>query len=243
MSHESGERTPVQTARHDVPSKLARIIDRAVDPRTRAAVSKCGGSSRRFSRPEPTCETRAAGLRCGNGCSARSCRSGRVGKHPWRARGISSSTPSALLASFVGVNRPSGATVSPSQPIIAVLPLKSLSTEPESDGFVDGLTDEVIRNLAGSSALQVRSRTSSFAFKDRPRNLREVGEQLGANLVLDGSVLRSGNKLRINAQLFQVPAWRPCGRSDSTEISTPLVTCSLSWMRSHGRLSTSCASD
>ena len=59
--------------------------------------------------------------------------------------------------------------------------------------------------------LQVRSRTSSFAFKDKPRNLREVGQQLGANLVVEGSVLRSGNKLRINAQLVQVagdvPLW------------------------------------
>ena len=55
------------------------------------------------------------------------------------------------------------------------------------------------------------SRTSSFAFKDKPRNLREVGQQLGANLVVEGSVLRSGNKLRINAQLVQVagdvPLW------------------------------------
>jgi TolB-like protein len=84
---------------------------------------------------------------------------------------------------------------------------------PELDGdyFVDGLTDEIIRSLATIQGLQVRSRTSSFAFKDRPRNLHDVGEQLGANLVLDGSVLRSGNKLRINAQLFQVagevPLW------------------------------------
>jgi len=57
----------------------------------------------------------------------------------------------------------------------------------------------------------VRSRTSSFAFKDKPRNLRDVGAQLGANLVVEGSVMRSGNTLRINAQLIQVagdvPLW------------------------------------
>ena len=92
----------------------------------------------------------------------------------------------------------------PSPPIIAVLPFENLSTEPGSDDFVDGLTDEIIRNLAVIQGLQVRSRTSSFAFKDKPRDLRDVGEQLGVNLVVDGSVLRSGNKLRINAQLILV---------------------------------------
>jgi TolB-like protein/DNA-binding winged helix-turn-helix (wHTH) protein len=89
-------------------------------------------------------------------------------------------------------------------PVIAVLPLKNLSTESDSGYFVDGLTDEIIRNLAVIRGVQVRSRTSSFAFKDKPRNLREVGEQLGANLVVEGSVLRSGDRLRINASLVDV---------------------------------------
>ncbi len=76
---------------------------------------------------------------------------------------------------------------------------------------MDGLTDELIRNLAVIEGLAVRSQTSSFFFKDKPRNLREVGKQLGANLVVEGSVLRSGNQLRINAQLVpvaqDVPLW------------------------------------
>jgi TolB-like protein/Tfp pilus assembly protein PilF len=95
------------------------------------------------------------------------------------------------------------------QHVIAVLPLENLSAEPDSDYFVDGLTDEIIRNLAVIRGLQVRSRTSSFAFKDKPRNLRDVGNQLGANLVLEGSVLRAGNRLRINAQLIQVDGDKP----------------------------------
>src|SRR5262249_32985695 len=89
-------------------------------------------------------------------------------------------------------------------PSIAVLPFKNLSSEPDGDYFSDGLTDEIIRNLSIIDGLQVRSRTSSFAFKDKPRNIREVGMQLGANLVLEGSVLRSGDRLRINAQLVRV---------------------------------------
>jgi TolB-like protein len=209
-AHESGERTPVQTARHDVPSKLARIIERAVDPQPERRYQSAEALRGDLATLKP--RARLVRLAYAAGVAAVLVL---VGGVAWEVRGRhvgSSSTPSALLASFARVNLPSGATVSPtSQPIIAVLPLKRLSTEPESDAFVDGLTDEIIRNLAGIQGLQVRSRTSSFAFKDRPRNLREVGEQLGANLVLEGSVLRSGNKLRINAQLFQVagevPLW------------------------------------
>ena len=92
-----------------------------------------------------------------------------------------------------------------------MLPLKNLSAEPDSDYFVDGLTDEIIRNLAVIKGLEVRSRTSSFAFKGKPRNLRDVGQQLGVNLVVEGSIMRSGYRLRINAQLVQVagdvPLW------------------------------------
>jgi TolB-like protein len=124
----------------------------------------------------------------------------------------SSRTPGALLARVAGGNPVGSSNVTPvEQPIIAVLPFKNLSVEPDSDYFVDGLTDEIIRNLAVIQGLRVRSQTSSFYFKDKPRNLRDVGEQLGANLVVEGSVLRSGNTLRINAQLIQVagdiPLW------------------------------------
>jgi serine/threonine protein kinase/Flp pilus assembly protein TadD len=99
---------------------------------------------------------------------------------------------------------------------IAVLPFKNLSAEKESDYFADGLTDEIIRNLSIIDGLEVRSRTSSFTFKDKPRNIREVGEQMKANWVLEGSVLRSGGNLRIIAQLIRVsddtPFWT--GRFD-----------------------------
>jgi TolB-like protein/Flp pilus assembly protein TadD len=95
--------------------------------------------------------------------------------------------------------------------VIAVLPFKNLSAAPDSEYFVDGLTDEIISNLAVIEGMDVRSRTSSFFFKDKPRNLRDVGGQLQANLVVEGSVLRAGNRLRINAQLVRVaddvPLW------------------------------------
>ena len=104
-----------------------------------------------------------------------------------------------------------------SEPIaIAVLPLENLGHDPASDYFADGLTDELIRNLSIIDGLAVRSRTSSFALKGKPRNIHEAGKQLEADYILEGSVLRAGEKLRINAQLVRVrddfPLWS--GRFD-----------------------------
>lgn len=100
----------------------------------------------------------------------------------------------------------------PRAPIpIAVLPLDNLSTESGSNYFVDGLTDEIIRNLSFIEGLTVRSRTSSFAFKQQPRTVREAGRQLDVDYVLEGSVLREARHVRINVQLVRVhddfPLW------------------------------------
>ncbi len=104
----------------------------------------------------------------------------------------------------------------PGSYVIAVLPLENLSSEPDSAYFSDGLTDEIIRNLSIIDGLQVRSQTSSSIFKKRPLNISEVGSKLGANLVLEGSVFRSGEKLRVDVQLIKVtddlPLWS--GRFD-----------------------------
>jgi len=94
---------------------------------------------------------------------------------------------------------------------IAVLPLNDLNQEPGNDYFADGLTDEIIRNLSTLDGLAVRSQTSSFAFKNKPRNVREAGEQLRADYLVEGSVLRAGQRLRINIRLIRVrddmPVW------------------------------------
>ena len=99
---------------------------------------------------------------------------------------------------------------------IAVLPLENLSPDPGSDYFADGLTDELIRNLSLIDGLSPRSQTSSFAFKGKPRNLREMGSELNTDYIVEGSVLRIGNRLRVDAQLVRVhddfPLWS--GRYD-----------------------------
>jgi TolB-like protein/Flp pilus assembly protein TadD len=96
------------------------------------------------------------------------------------------------------------------------MPLTNLSQDPANDYFADGLTDEIIRNLSIIDGLAVRSQTSSFAFKGKPRNVREAGAQLQADYILEGSILRDGQHLRINTQLVRVrddfPLWS--GRFD-----------------------------
>ncbi len=94
---------------------------------------------------------------------------------------------------------------------IAVLPLVNLSEIPGNDYFVDGLTDEIIRQASGITGLTVRSRTSSFALKGRPHTVREAASQLNVEYIVEGSVTRSGPQARITAQLVRVrddvPLW------------------------------------
>jgi TolB-like protein len=94
---------------------------------------------------------------------------------------------------------------------IAVLPLINSSPDTGNEYFADGLTEEIIRNLSIIDGLTVRSQTSSFALKGRPRNVREAGRQLDADYIVEGSVRRVGQKLRIDAQLVRVhddsPLW------------------------------------
>ena len=87
---------------------------------------------------------------------------------------------------------------------IAVLPLENTSHDPANDYFADGLTDELIRNLSIIDGLTVRSRTSSFGLKGQPRNIHDAGRQLQADYILEGSVLRAGQQLRIDVQLVRV---------------------------------------
>ena len=87
---------------------------------------------------------------------------------------------------------------------IVVLPLANMSADPENEYFSDGMTEEIINALAKVPGLQVASRTSSFAFKNKSADIREIGETLGVASVLEGSVRKIGNRIRITAQLVNV---------------------------------------
>jgi adenylate cyclase len=85
---------------------------------------------------------------------------------------------------------------------IAVLPFVNMSSDPEQEYFSDGLTEELINQLAQIKALRVAGRTSSFAFKGKLEDLKIIGEKLGVAYVLEGSVRKAGAHLRITAQLI-----------------------------------------
>jgi serine/threonine protein kinase/tetratricopeptide (TPR) repeat protein len=87
---------------------------------------------------------------------------------------------------------------------VAVLPFVNLSTEPDSEYFSDGLTEELIHALSRLPGLQVVSRTSAFEFKGKPQSVTKIGQQLKVSAVVEGSVRKLGEKLRVSAQLVNV---------------------------------------
>jgi serine/threonine protein kinase/tetratricopeptide (TPR) repeat protein len=87
---------------------------------------------------------------------------------------------------------------------VAVLPFANLSADPDSEYFTDGMADEIINALSKIQSLRVASRTSSFAFKGKNEDIGEIGKKLKVSTVLEGSMRKMGNKLRITAQLVNV---------------------------------------
>jgi len=86
---------------------------------------------------------------------------------------------------------------------IAVLPFVNLSADPENEYFSDGITEEIINALTKVESLKVTARTSSFAFKGKDQDIREIAQVLGVANILEGSVRKAGNRVRITAQLIQ----------------------------------------
>src|SRR5213078_50291 len=85
---------------------------------------------------------------------------------------------------------------------IAVLPFQSLSDEKENAFFADGIQDDILTNLSKIGELKVISRTSVMPYRGKATNVRDIGKQLGVSNILEGSVRRSGNKVRVNVQLI-----------------------------------------
>jgi TolB-like protein/Flp pilus assembly protein TadD len=95
------------------------------------------------------------------------------------------------------------APIQAASPTIAVLPFVNMSSNPEQEFFSDGMTEEILNVLAKIDGLQVTGRTSSFQFKGQNLDLRDIGQRLGVAHVLEGSVRRFGDDLRITAQLVR----------------------------------------
>ncbi len=112
---------------------------------------------------------------------------------------LSVSEPTSPAGALSGDERP---RVSMDEsPSIAVLPFANLSADPENEYFSDGIAEEIRNLLAQDRSLRVAARSSSFAFKGKPTDPRVIAEQLSVRTLLEGSVRRAGNRVRIAAQL------------------------------------------
>jgi serine/threonine-protein kinase len=187
-AHETGDGVNARLQRAGIPVRLRRVLGRAIDP-------------------DP--DRRYAGAEIFGEALARE-------RAPVLKRLVYAAACAAALLVALGIGSNSGwremlmrapaaSAHAVMTPTIAVLPFVNAGSESGNDDFIEGLTSEVIRNLAAIDGLQVRSQTSSFFFKDRPRDMREVAKQLQVALVVEAYVQRAGNQLRVHAQLVRVP--------------------------------------
>ena len=107
----------------------------------------------------------------------------------------------ALAAPATGLQRVSASGGHGTPTSIVVLPFTNMSPDSDAEYFSDGITEEIINALTRVQSLRVASRTSAFAFKGKSQDVRAIGEQMNVSAVLEGSVRKAGNRLRITAQL------------------------------------------
>jgi TolB-like protein len=110
--------------------------------------------------------------------------------------------PGAMITAGAVLETPTSVLSLPDRPSIAVLPFTNLSGDPKQDYFADGIVEEIITALSRLRWLFVIARNSSFTYKDRPVDVRQVGRELGVRYVMEGSVRKSANRVRISGQLI-----------------------------------------
>jgi len=110
-------------------------------------------------------------------------------------------SPVEMPPSIEGTSEPHDITARKNT--IAVLPFVNMSSDQEQEYFSDGITEEILNRLAGIRELRVAARTSVFSFKDHNEDIREIARKLGVETILEGSVRRSGDEIRITAQLIR----------------------------------------
>ena len=110
---------------------------------------------------------------------------------------------SGNLTPTAATDSPPAAPVTQTGVTLAVLPFANLSADPAQEYFSDGLTEEILNQLARIPALRLTGRTSSFSFKGKNEDLRQIGAKLGVANLLEGSVRKDGDRLRVTAQLVR----------------------------------------
>ena len=113
----------------------------------------------------------------------------------------------------------------PNKPSIAVLPFQNMSGDPEQEYFADGMVEDIITALSRFTSLFVIARNSSFTYKGKAVEIKQVGRELGVRYVLEGSVRRSGNRLRISGHSLKHPLDTISGPSAMTDRSTTSLSC------------------
>lgn len=180
-AHQQGTRTTLKSLRPDLPRRLCLAVERAIDP-----------DARRRYQTSAALESALASVESRAGLK----------------RGVYAAAAASLaLAAFFTWSPTDGRAV-PASPQLAVLPLTTSSGDSGDEQLADGLTEEIIRSLGTIQGLHVRSRTSSFAFKNRERDLEEIRRRLGVDYVVEGSVVRAGGQLIIYAELLEVEGQR-----------------------------------
>jgi adenylate cyclase len=129
----------------------------------------------------------------------------RVGPRP--LRGVRE--PMVLYRVILPWTRPSGPPLASAGPRLAVLPLANISPDPDDAYFADGLTEELVSVLSRIHGLRVVARSSVSQYKTSPKPVSLVGAELGVSSVLEGSVRKSGNRLRVSLQLVDVTSEEP----------------------------------
>ena len=108
----------------------------------------------------------------------------------------------AIWSSYIRPVPPTTALSLPDKPSVAVMPFKNISEDPNQEYFSDGITEEIISALSSVPKLFVIARNSTFTYKNKPVKVQQVSEELGVKYVLEGSVRKAGDKIRITAQLI-----------------------------------------
>jgi TolB-like protein/tetratricopeptide (TPR) repeat protein len=147
-----------------------------------------------------------------------------VGEVRQQAHAKTDGAAAAGPAPYTGQRSAQSALALPDKPSIAVLAFQNMSGDPEQEHFADGIAEDIITALSKSRWLFVIARTSSFTYKGRPTEIKQIGRELGVRFVLEGSVRKAGNRVRITAQLVEAATgthlWGERYDRDLTDIFT-----------------------